>query len=67
MDNTPNIEGMKLRDWFAGLALQGATSSGGLYKDPEDPRTYEQFVAEGSYEYADAMLEAREKGQKHEH
>lgn len=66
MHNTPNIEGMTLRDWFAGLALQGATSTGGLYKYPKDPRTYEQYVAEYSYEYADAMLKARKKGQKNE-
>lgn len=51
--------GMTLRDWFAGQALQGLLASG-----PHDinPREY----AQDSYEYADAMLAARQEGARHE-
>jgi len=55
--------GMSLRDWFAGMALQGL-----LGNNPE--RFYDVkrakirrdiLVAEWSYAYADAMLTQREK------
>jgi hypothetical protein len=51
--------GMSLRDWFAGMALQG------MLAFPEDEATSESFAqitkrfSEGAYVYADAMLAAR--------
>jgi hypothetical protein len=44
--------GMELRDWFAGMALQGylATNDSDLRSDS---------VSQKAYEYADAMLAAR--------
>lgn len=42
-------EGMDLRDWFAGMALQGFLAS--------DRRTPD--VSKEAYRYADAMMEAR--------
>ena len=47
---------MTLRDYFAGLAMQGMISrEGGMLRRTPD------FVAVKSYEYADAMLAEREK------
>jgi hypothetical protein len=46
--------GMSLRDWFAGMALQGMLAC------PESMGGINQF-AECAYEYADAMLAEREK------
>lgn len=45
-------DGMSLRDWFAGMALQGISRDWGC--------TPEQRAAE-AYSYADAMLKARAK------
>lgn len=42
--------GMTLRDWFAGQALVGLTRVGISY------------AATNAYEYADAMIEERNKG-----
>lgn len=44
--------GLTLRDWFAGMALQGLLSC----PDPLLPRT----EADSAYAYADAMLARRE-------
>jgi len=44
--------GMTLRDWFAGMALQGLLNRGGLSSMEE--------AAKLSYKQADAMLKARE-------
>jgi hypothetical protein len=54
--------GMSLRDWFAGMALQGLVSSAGagIFTAEEAPR-YE--IASYSYKYADTMLAAR-KGEQ---
>lgn len=51
-------QGMSLRDWFAGMALQGllAESTGEDISCFED---YCQDIADSSYAYADAMLEER--------
>jgi len=52
---TTSSEGMDLRDYFAGLALPQAI------KEIEEAETYNiQHVAEIAYQYADAMLKARE-------
>jgi hypothetical protein len=45
--------GMTLRDWFAGQALAGICNHGGWGQMKE--------AAENCYEFADAMLEAREE------
>ncbi len=46
------LPGMSLRDWFAGMALQGVLSC------PTTDGSDASF-AKGAYEYADAMLLAR--------
>lgn len=43
--------GMSLRDWFAGLALQGLLAEAGTYANFDEP-------AKDAYEAADAMLKA---------
>lgn len=45
--------GMTLRDWFAGMALQGMTANHDCQVNP---------AAEKAYRYADAMLAARKVG-----
>ena len=47
-------DGMSLRDWFAGMAMQG------LLSDPRYEGTQAQAV-ESSYRTADAMLAERKK------
>lgn len=49
-------EGMLLRDWFAGMALQGLLASG-VSKDV--PRALRRDIADRAYLYADAMLFAK--------
>ncbi len=49
IESTPGIE---LRDWFAGLALQGILTHDDEGLIPE--------AAQDAYRYADAMLKARE-------
>lgn len=53
----PGQPGMSLRDWFAGMAMQGrlADGDGDVYSD--------QLIADTSYWMADAMMEAREAKQ----
>jgi hypothetical protein len=63
----PGYCGMTLRDWFAGQALIGMCSN------PENPinppashemnLSWYQFIAQKSYQIADAMLEARKGGE----
>ena len=48
-------EGMSLRDWFAGMALQGYASN------PDANCTVPDKLAEWAYADADAMLKARDK------
>jgi len=64
----PDVNGMSLRDWFAGLALQGWLSGpcqGDVLDDYDhDPKAFSQhqkIVGETCYGYADAMLAARER------
>ena len=53
--NTKLEEGMDLRDWFAGLALPTAI------KEVEEAETFLlSEVAAIAYQYADAMMKARE-------
>lgn len=51
-------DGMTLRDYFAGRALQGMIA--GLYAGPNSGWTVEGTVV-AAFEYADAMLKAREE------
>lgn len=47
--------GMTLRDWFAGMALQGWLSTFDDYPIPEDCNP----MAQSMYKIADAMMKAR--------
>lgn len=57
-------EGMTLRDWFAGQALDGMLASEthgrGLAVSPGKDGTLEENTARRAYTFADAMLRARE-------
>jgi hypothetical protein len=46
--------GMSLRDWFAGMAMQGPLLSDKIW-------TSYEFTAHEAYAMADAMIEARKK------
>ena len=50
--------GMSLRDWFAGMALQGIL----LSKNTESLNQHIGMATKGAYLLADAMLKEREKG-----
>ena len=51
--------GMTLRDWFAGMALQGLLA-GRKTVATDYANNYAKAILEDSYKYADAMLKARE-------
>jgi len=53
-------EGMALRDWFAGQAMIGILSGGFADTVPHDDIGGGSDVAFFAYQYADAMLKARE-------
>lgn len=48
--------GMTLRDWFAGMALQGRATRLG------NPHEHRDLLASDCYDIADAMIEARKGG-----
>jgi len=48
-------QGMDLRDWFAGLAMQGILSENSGIRYPTEELVY------FSYEIANAMMQTREK------
>jgi hypothetical protein len=50
--------GMSLRDWFAGMALQGQAHR---FAHPHEHR---ELLAKDCYDIADAMLAARKEGTK---
>jgi hypothetical protein len=50
--------GMSLRDWVAGLALQGIITT---YPGPDCELPGAKMAARTAYEYADAMLVQRDK------
>lgn len=62
-DNGP--PGMSLRDWFAGMAMQGAISDPEFCaghpdgKPLDTPQRYREALVRYAYNQADAMLEAR--------
>jgi hypothetical protein len=50
-------QGMDLRDWFAGMALQSVIAN---YIDEDVTKNHQFYTACACYEYADAMMKARE-------
>lgn len=53
-------EGMSLRDWFAGKAMQAfITARASIYEG--GPEQFDDDLSRWSYETADAMLRAREQ------
>jgi DNA-directed RNA polymerase alpha subunit len=52
--NNTMQEGMDLRDWFAGMAMQGIIMEGGLNS------TYCNQVSKMAYQFADAMITNKE-------
>lgn len=60
----PRSDGLSIRDWFAGLAMQAMTASPALMEAVTGPdagagRHFER-LARKAYEQADAMIAARE-------
>lgn len=54
--------GMSLRDWFAGMALQGMLAHSTRYKPrPGTSSNWHEAISEEAYQLADAMLAEREK------
>lgn len=62
-NETRDVPGMSLRDWFAGQALTGvvSTASGLGTLSPQDRREVMQKAAGLIFEFVDAMLEARKQ------
>ena len=56
--NNTEQTGMSLRDWFAGLAMQGELAS----QDSESIIERLELLASYAYEVADAMMKARGEG-----
>ena len=55
-----NQDGMDLRDWFAGMAMQGIWSNAiALSQMPRGAES--EMIASVAYEVADAMLKERSK------
>lgn len=52
------MPGMSLRDWFAGMALQGYLA---MHADTETDAPKPERAAKSAYAIADAMLKAREE------
>ena len=67
-DTPPEYDGMTLRDYFAAKVLQGMLAAKGWHPDFMFPTDFNfdagqraaDAVAVASYQYADAMLKARE-------
>ncbi len=55
--------GLSVRDWFAGMALQGMISDtiATIGGEPITPENAVELISARSYEYADAMLKERNK------
>lgn len=60
MRNITN-NGMTLRDWFAGRALQAMLTRDKIYELLADEAITAEDVVGSSYEWSDLMLAAREK------
>ena len=59
VDYATTEHGMSLRDWFAGMALQGLLASRPYYRAEEGSMTATSFVSTWAYAYAEAMLKQR--------
>ena len=56
------IGGMSLRDWFAGMALQGLCVTN---EHTSEPGTWNaDYLAHAAFRFADAMIAQREKEEK---
>jgi len=55
-------EGMSLRDWFAGMALQGLLACPQVRQVTKPLKDESTVIASEAFDYADAMLAEREKG-----
>lgn len=54
-------EGLDLRDWFAGLALQGLLSNPKLAEEiRKQGGAYSGWIEDSAYSWADAMIQQRE-------
>lgn len=54
------FNGMTLRDYFAAKAMQGGIDLVPHMATPKVDKPVPQIIAEMAYEYADAMMKARE-------
>lgn len=54
-------DGMSLRDWFAGMAMQGLIAAGAHTPEDVTAKFTDELVASWSYSQADAMLAERER------
>ena len=55
-----HFTGMSLRDYFAAKAMQGGIDLVPHMAPPKVDKPVPQIIAEMAYEYADAMMKARE-------
>jgi len=53
-----DMPGMSLRDWFAGMAMQGILAADSVVRAGRMDWPY--TIARGAYQIADIMLEVRE-------
>lgn len=60
-ENWQGCSGMTLRDWFAGQALAGMLASPLLTIDVPEELPLIDVVPQKAYEYADAIIKAREE------
>lgn len=61
---TEKFNGMTLREWYAGVALQGMLAHsrhGHGYHPRDESMHWHDAIAEEAYEIADAMLKERNK------
>ena len=61
-DKSQDVRGMTLRDWFAGMALQGELANSDRAYAENDNGDVE-YLGKRCYAFADAMLTEREKGE----
>jgi len=57
---TTMSDGMDLRDWFAGLAMQSYIQIN-AYGDVGNDEVRDKYIAQGAYEIADAMIEIKKQ------
>ena len=63
---TSMAEGMDLRDYFAGLAMQGLLANPKLADEiRKQGGAYSGWIEDSAYSWADAMMKAREVKNEH--